>query len=101
MLILNCAFSFKLKAQLEKMYSDVKIYIEACITRTNIDGDIVMLVTDDHRFFSVFAQSPNAENILLGQVETLLKDGRYSTDSATSSHSPLGVKLAGEIIPGM
>ena len=90
---------FKSKAQLERMHNDVKIYIEACIARKVFDEDMVVLVTDDHRFFRAFAQSPIAEHILLSQVETLIKAARYTVPARTIP--PIHVKLAGEIIPGM
>ena len=55
-----------------------------------------MLVADDHRFFSVFAQSPIAENILLSQVETLIKDTHPCEGWCDKC-----VKFAGEIMPGL
>ena len=69
-----------------------KMYIEACIARHHIGNiNTVMLVTDDHAFFKVFAQSPTAEGLFLSQVESVVKAARTS-----GSHPNMKVKLAGE-----
>ena len=62
-----------------------------------------MLVTDDHTFFRSFAESSIAENILLTQVEAIVKVARKQVgkDGVEATHPPLRVKLAGDIIPGM
>ena len=92
------------KSGLDKLHNDVKIYIEACIARNNLEGKVVMLVTDDHTFFRAFAKSSIAENILLTQVEALVKAARKRVDKSSveaTTRPPLRVRLAGEIIPGM
>ena len=48
---------------MERLTDDIKIYIEACIAHQKLRGNVVMLVTDDHKFFHVFARSVIAENI--------------------------------------
>ena len=53
------------KSSLDKLHNDVNIYIEACIARNNLQGNVVMLVTNDHTFFCAFAECSIAENILL------------------------------------
>lgn len=79
---------------------DIKIYIEATIARRLIPhtapGDLVMLITEDHQFFKIFARSPIAENILLSRVDAVM--GRAT---ATVGSPNLRIILAGEVVPGM
>ena len=82
------------------LFKDVKIYIEACIARHHLDNvNTALLVTDDHAFFKVFAQSPTAEGLFLSQVESVMKAASARTSGGNPPH--MKVKLAGEIIPGM
>ena len=91
------------KSSVDILHNDVKIYNEACIAWSNLEGRVVMLVTDDHTFFYAFAHSFVAENILLTQVEELVKAARKCVNKAgrEATNPPLRVKLAGEIIPGI
>ena len=67
---------FANQATMARLTEDIKIYIEACIARQKLQGNVVMLVTDDHKFFRVCARSVITENILMGQVQTLVKEAR-------------------------
>ena len=93
------------KKSVERMQNDIKIFIEACIARNDVRGSsVVMLVTNDNAFFEVFAQSKIAEDILLEQVEATMKAARHCNEDRIGANvvgSPVRVKLAGEIIPGM
>ena len=90
------------KGTMERLADDIKIYIEACIARQKLQGNVMMLVTDDHKFFRVFARSVIAENILMEQVQTLVKEARpRGRNGVEDTHPPIRVKLAGEIIPGV
>ena len=95
------------KKSVERIHNDVKIFIEACIARSRDvqGGSVVMLVTNDHAFFKIFAQSQIAKDILIGQVEATVKAARRDDGAKVAGPSvrpgPVRVKLAGEIIPGM
>ena len=100
--VLPAVNAFANKATMERLADDIKIYIEACIARQKLRGNVVMLVTDDHKFFRVLARSVIAENILMEQVQTLVKEARpCDRNGIEDTHPPILVKLAGEIIPGM
>ena len=49
----------------DRVIIDVKIYVEACIACKYLPGTVVMLVTDDHAFFRVFAHSRVTEYLLV------------------------------------
>ena len=87
------------EATVTGLRDDQKIYIEATIAHKQISQGWpeVMLITDDHQFFNMFARSPVAENILSSQVEAV----RGETRQPSSQSPPLRIKLAGEVVPGM
>ena len=65
--------------------------MEACVMAARDGGGIVQfLVTDDHKFFKAFVQSKLAESVLQNQPKKILEIDKTA-----------GVKLAGEIIPGV
>ena len=43
--------TFSDASALQKVSQDVRIYIEVCIAHKQLKGSVVMLVTDDHKFF--------------------------------------------------
>ena len=89
-------------ATVEGLKEDIRVYMEATIARSRIRAApgprrVVMLITEDHQFFKIFARSPIAEKILLSRVDAVL--GR---NGASIEHSPdLRIVLAGEVVPGM
>ena len=84
---------------MERLADDI---IKACITHQKLRDNVIMLVTDDHKFFRVFARSVITENILMEQVQTLVKEARpRDCNGVEDTHPPIRVKLAGEIIPGV
>ena len=100
--VLPAVNAFANKATMERLADGIKIYIEACIARQKLRGNVVMLVTDDHEVFHVFARSVIAENILMQQVQTLVKEAQpHDHNGVEDTHPPIRVKLAGEIIPGV
>ena len=81
-----------------------KIYIQATIARARITtGSLVMLITEDHQFFKIFACLPIAEKILLSRVDTVMSGTTCAGKGlTTASHTPhLKIVLAGEVVPGM
>ena len=97
--------AFSREEAMEGLRKDVQIYIKACIAHRKLHGK-VMLVTDHHKFFRVFAKSIIAENILMTQVHTIVREARYMYRSPGKNgveeiHPPIRVRLAGEVIPGM
>ena len=61
-----------------------------------------MLVTDDHEFFCVQAMSIIAENILVKQVQTWVKEAQpCRRHGVEETHPPIRVELAVEIMPGV
>ncbi len=100
--VLPAINAFANQATMARLAEDIKIYIEACIASQKLRGNVVMLVTDDHKFFRVCARSVIAENILMEQVQTLVREARpRDRNGVEDTHPPIRVKLAGEIIPGV
>jgi hypothetical protein len=66
-------------------------------------GPEIMVITDDHTFFKIFASSPTTETILLNQVEGALKlsSGEIPGPMQSAARPPIRIKLAGELVPGM
>ena len=54
-------------ATVEDLKNNIQIYMEATISCTKCNaiasGPEIMVITDDHTFFRIFASSPTAENI--------------------------------------
>ena len=48
--VLPAVNAFANKATMERLVDDIKIYIEAYIARQKLRGNMVMLVTDDHKY---------------------------------------------------
>jgi hypothetical protein len=84
---------------LRRVTNDMCMYIEACIAHKELAGDTVILITDDHKFFTYFALSDVAEGVLVTQVQQLVKEAK--PQGVVDSRPPIRIKVAGEIIPGM
>ena len=95
-------------AIMSDLRNDIKIYMEATIARVKSRAiskvPEIMVITDDHTFFKVFASSPTAETILLNQVEMALKLDSVEAGEIPrqrTARPPIRIKLAGEQVPGM
>ena len=91
--------AFADNAILGRVTNDIRIYIEACIAHKEQARDTVILITDDHKFFSYFALSDIAEGVLVAQVQDLVKEAK--PQGVVANRPPICIKVAGEIIPGM
>ena len=100
--VLPAINAFANQATMARLTEDIKIYIEACIACQKLQSNVVMLVTDDHKFLCLCARSVITENILMDQVQTLVKEARPRDRNGVGDiHPPIRAKLAGEIIPGV
>ena len=91
--------AFADNAILGRVTNDIRIYIEACIAHKEQARDTVILITDDHKFFSYFALSDISEGVLVAQVQDLVKEAK--PQGVVANRPPIRIKVAGEIIPGM
>ena len=59
-------------------------------------GPEIMVITDDHTFFKIFASSPTAEGILLSQVQEVLRNNEAQRQQGFVP--PIHIKLEGELV---
>ena len=73
-----------------RFHRDVKIFMEACLSHAKKRIPAQMIVTNDHKFFSMFLNSPLAEDVLHSVVTDVLQ-----------IQEGVRVKLLGELVAGM
>ena len=100
--VLPAINAFANQVTMARLTDDIKIYIEACIACQKLRDHVVMLMTDDHEFLHICDRSVIAENVLMEQVQTLVKEARpRDHNGVEETHPPICVKLGGKIIPGV
>ena len=61
---------------------------------------MVMVITEDHKF-NCLALSEIAHNVLVTQVQTLVKEAQPHAKGVMDSRQPVCIKVDGEVISGM
>ena len=84
---------------LGRLVKDICIYIKASIAHKERHGEtVILIIADDHKFFKYFALSEIAENVLVTQVQTLVKEAQPRPTGVMDSRPPVRIKVAGEVI---
>ena len=81
---------FNAPSKWHRYHDDIKIYMEACLAHANSGLPAQMLITNDHKFFTMFLRSQLAEDVLHSVVTDVL-----------AIREGVRVKLAGELIAGL